>query len=208
MLSGLSILVAHKGWFMDLLFVTNNKAKIKIVNAILRKHNIKIKTRSFDFRELQDINVENVSRDKANQFLEYNKVKEPFLVMDSGLYISALKGFPGAILRPSLDTIGDVGICKLLIDFDNRSADFVHSFAMWNQRTKETKTFILSEMGKIINTPVGSKNLGWGIERIFIPNGSKKCFSQFSTYELREYWSTKLRSSQYNRFADWVKSQL
>ena len=84
MLSGLSILVAHKGWFMDLLFVTNNKAKIKIVNAILRKHNIKIKTRSFDFRELQDINVENVSRDKANQFLEYNKVKEPFLVMDSG----------------------------------------------------------------------------------------------------------------------------
>ena len=67
-----------------------------------------------DVPEIQSDNQEAVSVDKAEKYFQL--LKCPLVVMDSGLFIEELKGFPGIYTKYALDTVGIKRIIEMLND--------------------------------------------------------------------------------------------
>ena len=82
-------------------FVTANKNKLRGFEEIL---GMKLEQIEIDLEEIQDIEVEKVVEHKALE--AYEKVGKPVIVEDTGLYIEAWKGFPGALAKWVDKTIG------------------------------------------------------------------------------------------------------
>ncbi|KAF5434506.1 XTP/dITP diphosphohydrolase, partial [Candidatus Methanophagaceae archaeon] len=55
-----------------------------------------------------------VARESANYIRENRAIKKPFFIEDSGMFIHALKGFPGPYSAFVSKSIGNDGILKLM----------------------------------------------------------------------------------------------
>ncbi len=99
-----------------------------------------------------------------------------------------------------MNTIGDYGICKLLKDIENKKAIFANTIAIANPTNNTIKLFSLNLEGNISSEPKGSLNLGWGIERIFIPENSNKTIAEHSELEWKEYWTNQIKREKYKIF--------
>ena len=100
---------------MDLIYATTNKHKLAGAKQALAGTNINLiapdKTLP-DVPEIQSDDQAAVSVDKALKY--YELLKHPLVVMDSGLFIDELNGFPGVYTKYALDTIGIDRIVQLL----------------------------------------------------------------------------------------------
>ena len=100
---------------MDLIYATTNKHKLAGAKQVLAETNINLivpdKTLP-DVPEIQSDDQQAVSVDKALKY--YDLLKRPLVVMDSGLFIDELNGFPGVYTKYVLDTIGINRIVQLL----------------------------------------------------------------------------------------------
>ena len=168
------------------------------VNKILGRDLLRI---SLEIPEIQSLEVKDVIVDKAKK--AYEMTKKSVLVEDTGLYINGLKGFPGALIKWALQTIGNDGICKLLHDQEDKSAYAETGLCIYDG--KLLQTFYGRIDGTITDTPKGSTGFGW--DTIFRPNGYEKTFAQMSEEEknnismraraiskLKAYLDTKAKS--------------
>lgn len=187
---------------MHILFATGNKAKIRVMESLLNKYNIKVISQRMDFEEIQDLNINNVAIHKAKQAI--GKINEIFIVDDSGLYIPSLQNFPGSLLKPVLDTIKDYGICELLKHKEDKGATFSNTFVICNPNNNTIKSFSLNLGGTISQEPRGSSSFGWGIERIFIPVNSCKTIAEHSRLEWDKYWKSQAEGERYKSFVSYL----
>ena len=100
---------------MDLIYATTNKHKLAGAKQALAGTNINLITPDGvlpDVPEIQSNDQAVVSVDKALKY--YELLKRPLVVMDSGLFIDELNGFPGVYTKYALDTIGIDRIIQLL----------------------------------------------------------------------------------------------
>lgn len=156
-----------------IVFVTSNDNKLREVESIL---GIRLNRINIDIEEIQDIDVEKVVEKKAKD--AYEKIRKRLIVEDTGLYIEALNGLPGALIRWFLKTIGTDGICKIVNCFEKRDAYVKTAVALFDG--KNMKIFVGIVKGKISINPRGS---GFGWDSIFIPKGSTKTFGEMSKEE-------------------------
>ena len=61
--------------------------------AILEQYGITVEFAKINLVELQSDSLEQIARDKARS--AFDSLKKPVIVEDDGLFIDALKGFPG-----------------------------------------------------------------------------------------------------------------
>ena len=102
---------------MNITYATTNKYKLAGANQALLGAGLTLTAPDRelpDVPEIQSDSQEEVSIDKAQKY--YELLKSPLVVMDSGLFIKSLKGFPGVYTKYALDTIGIENIVKLLRD--------------------------------------------------------------------------------------------
>lgn len=145
---------------MNLLFITSNKAKINLARERLKRYNINVKQKKFEFREIQSLEADKVALDKANQLI--NSLKAPFLIEDSGFYVKALNGFPGTYAKHVFDLLGDKRFLKLLDNKDSRKVVSKSALVYCNPKTKEIKLFSGFYEGTLAKKPRGSnKEVGW-----------------------------------------------
>lgn len=179
---------------MKLLYATTNQYKLKGAQANLSQYGITLYQlkKPIEVTELQSSSQEVVSIDKAKKY--FNVVKRPLVVMDSGIFIDNLQGFPGVYTKYILDTIGIDGILKLVQDFPQTLA--------YTQRTITyadgtlTKIFSSKVHGRIINKKLGHN--GRDYDLVFIPNGKTKTLAEMTDEE-----KTKLTSPAWDKFAKW-----
>jgi len=107
-------------------------------------------------------------------------MKKPVVVEDTAFYIKEWKGFPGALVAWTVKTIGIEGICKLVGKERSVTAEACVSY----YDGKQMRTFCGSVKGKISKKPRGRKRFDW--DRIFIPDGEKRTFSEMSLEEKNE----------------------
>jgi XTP/dITP diphosphohydrolase len=98
------------------------------------------------------------------------KLKEPVIVEDSGIFIKALNGFPGTCSHYVHDKIGLAGLLKLLEGRKDRSAKYISAVA-YCEPGKLPVCFVGEEDGKISMKPRGSS--GFAHDAIFIHAGNK-----------------------------------
>ena len=99
-------------------FITGNSSKFEEAKHIL--NNLDLQQKAIKIDEIQG-DQEAVVIDKANK--AFNKVKQPVIVDDTGIYFEAFNNFPGTYTKHLFKSLGFEGLKKLLKD-SNKDAFF------------------------------------------------------------------------------------
>jgi len=162
-------------------FFTGNKKKYEEVKKIVESGTNgrwKVEQIKYSFLEMQTKSLKDVALKKcfdALLFLKQNDLEGICMVDDSGLFIKALKGFPGVYSSYIMDCIGQEGILKLMENEKNREAYFQCIIAIGNSITDEIKLFEGKCDGKIGHVVTSHS---FGFDGIFIPRGYSKTFGE------------------------------
>jgi XTP/dITP diphosphohydrolase len=166
-----------------LLFVTRNAGKVREVEAIL---GTPVEQLALDVPEIQSLDVEEVVREKA--LTAFARAGRPVVVEDTGLYLDALHGLPGALVRWFLTTVGPAGICALIPPGVDRGARAKSAVALCDGETVEVMTG--ETRGVIAESPVGEGGFGW--DPIFHPIGASGTFAKLDQAEKNRYLMRRL----------------
>jgi len=180
---------------MKLYFVTSNDNKLREAEQILEK---KIEKIDLDIDEIQTVDVEEVVKDKAHK--AYDVVKKPVFVEDTGLYFTGMKGFPGALIKWLLQSVGTKGICKVVDGFE-RKAVAKASICLYDG--KKYNIFTGEVKGSITENPKGSSNFGW--DPVFQPKGYDKTFAEMPAEKKNKISHRKLAFMKMKEFLDKIK---
>jgi XTP/dITP diphosphohydrolase len=161
-----------------LLFVSSNAGKAREVEELL---GLPVERLELDLPEIQALDVEEVVRQKA--LTAYQLAGRPVLVEDTGLFIAALGGLPGALVRWFLLTIGPAGISALIPPDAPRAAIARSAVALC--AGEQVEIFIGETPGEISVHPTGQGGFGW--DPIFCPAGSTRTFAEMDTVEKHHY---------------------
>lgn len=105
-----------------IIFVTGNAHKVREANDILSKVGVEVEQNNCGYPELQDDDLAVIAAFGARWAA--NGLNREVMVDDSGLFIKALRGFPGPYSAYVFDTLGNKGILKLMEEETDRSAVF------------------------------------------------------------------------------------
>lgn len=152
---------------MELFFVTSNENKLREVQAILE---FPLRQIELDIPEIQSLDVCEVVQDKALR--AFQKVGKPVVVEDTGLYIHGLNGFPGALVKWVLKTVGASWLCRGVSR--DRSAHAKTAVCFCNGKNFEIFTGEIQ--GEISFESQGASGFGW--DSIFIPKGCSETFAE------------------------------
>ena len=182
---------------MNLTYATTNKYKLAGAKQALAGTGVNLIVPDEalpDVPEIQSDDQQVVSVDKALKY--YDLLKHPLVVMDSGLFIDELNGFPGVYTKYALDTIGIDRIIQLLGG----------AARAYTQRTityfdgGEPRTFTLKIHGTLLKNPRG--NNGRNYDKYFLPDGKNKTLAEMTDDEkvelTAEVWkklATRLQKS-------------
>lgn len=184
-------------WFFlklrKIIFASTNEGKYKEILSILRDSGIDIDFVRFKSTEIQSEILEDVALEKSK--VAYEKIGQPLIVEDTGLFINSLNGFPGPYSSYVFQTIGNMGILDLLSNKKNRSALFRTVIAYNDGNVKMTFT---GETKGVISDRITEG--GWGYDPIFTPEGSSFTYGQQG---ITNKISVSHRTRALNRFAEW-----
>jgi non-canonical purine NTP pyrophosphatase (RdgB/HAM1 family) len=166
-----------------LVFVTGNLDKVEDAKKLLPE--FKIEHIDFDIPEIQSHYLPDVVEKKAT--FAYEKVKKPLFVMDTGLFLDALNGFPGPFIRWFFETVGSEKICRIANTLKDPNCHWTTILAYHDG----LKIRYLEEnvVGTIPERPRGSGGYAW--DNIVIPKGSKKTFAEMTFEEKQSFAVTK-----------------
>jgi len=169
---------------LKLVFATNNKNKLKEVQAMLT---------NFEIVSLADINCfddipETANTLEGNAILKANYVTEKFglncFADDTGLEVEALNNEPGVFSAryAGEENNAEANMNKLLSNLnkkENRKAQFRTAVAL----NIEGKQFIFEGVckGQILTTKQGDS--GFGYDPIFMPDGFNNSFAEMNMIE-------------------------
>jgi XTP/dITP diphosphohydrolase len=183
---------------MRLLFITSNPGKVEEARKYFEPLGVRVHQLHLEYPEIQADTLEEVAEYGARWLAE--RVREPFFLDDSGLFVEALKGFPGVYSAYVYRTIGYQGILKLLSGESNRKAYFKSVIAYWDG---EVHIFTGRVDGEITEEPRGKG--GFGFDPIFRPEGFEKTFAEMTTEEKN---MISHRGRALKAFAAWLKENL
>ena len=147
-----------------------------------------------EYLEPQGNDLIEIARKSAELLAE--KIKEPFFIEDSGLFIEALNGFPGPYSSYVSKTIGNEGILKVMKGVKNRKAFFKAVIAYFDG--KNVHIFSGRVDGEISNEMRGCG--GFGFDPIFLYNG--KTFAEMG----EEKNKVSHRRKALEDFFKWLKN--
>lgn len=172
---------------MQFVFVTGSAKKVTEVERIVH---IKLEHRQLDLPEVQAVDIEDVVSYKA-KFAYTMLNKKPVMIEDTGLYIEAWNGLPGALIRWFLERVGEAGVCKMMHEFPNKNAWAKTAVATFDGKLK---IFQGEVRGRIADIPAGNEGFGW--DRLFIPAGANKTFGEMLPKEKDKYSMRRIALEQ------------
>jgi non-canonical purine NTP pyrophosphatase (RdgB/HAM1 family) len=168
---------------MSFIFVTGSAHKIAEAERIL---GVKVENSRIDLPEIQAVELEEVVKYKA-QYAYEALGKKPVIIEDTGLFIEAWNGLPGALVKWFVERMGGAGICKMMQEFPNKRALAKTIVATYDG---ELHLFTGAVEGQIAATPTGKEGFGW--DELFIPKGEIKTFAEMSGHEKDKYSMRRL----------------
>lgn len=160
---------------MKLAFVTGNKGKLAEARVALEPLGIEVEMRDLKPMEIQGDSLEQISLEKARAIRHLIDV--PYIVDDGGLFVDALKGFPGVFSAHALKTIGFPGILRLMEGERERAAHF--AAVVTYHDGKDFHQFPGRCDGRIGFAPK-AKGHGFGFDPIFHATGHDETFAEMS----------------------------
>lgn len=177
--------------------VTTNTGKMREFEELLGDY-IELEQVKLECPEIQSESLEEISCHSA--IFACKVINMPVIVEDSGLFIHALKGFPGPYSSYVQKTIGNEGILKLMEGLKNRKAYFksVIGFCMPDEEPVSFEGIVKGNISREIR---GEE--GFGYDPIFIPEGYSKTFGEDK--ELKNRISHRKRAIE--NFVAWLEKK-
>lgn len=174
-------------------FVTGNKGKFMEAEAIFDD----LVQKNIGYTEIQADSLEDVASYGIKEVMA--RLEGPVMIEDAGLFIDALKGFPGVYSAYVFDTIGNQGILRLMDGTSNRRAVF-RSVVGYAEPGMETRLFQGQMPGQINFEPKGGG--GFGYDPIFEVGG--RTVAEMSIEEKNEI---SHRAASMHALKEWLKSR-
>lgn len=158
--------------------ITSNLGKLREFRAALEPLGYEVVHLLLEVEEVQADTLEEVVVDCMRQIRD-KKVKD-FIIDDSGLFVDALKGFPGVYSSYVLKTLGCEGLLKLMKEVSVRSARFECCVGCSLEGRKD---IVLTERcdGRIIEAMRGQG--GFGFDPVFAAAGEERTFAEMPLAE-------------------------
>jgi len=134
-----------------------------------------------DLPEIQSLDPHEVVRVKAEE--AYRRLRCPVLVEDYSLRFEALGTLPGPLIKWFLQELQVEGICRLLDNYDSRTAYALDLFAYCDEDGLHIFDGIMK--GTIASSIRGKT--GYGTDSIFIPDGQDKTWGEMNKDEQINY---------------------
>jgi XTP/dITP diphosphohydrolase len=180
---------------------TGNFHKFDEARRILAEFNIAAGMLRVKNVEIQSDSLEEIA--KASVIDAFNRCHLPVIVEDAGLFVDALKGFPGPYAAYAYKTISNPGMLKLMENVDDRKATFRSAIAYHDGRLAPI-CFEGEAAGRIANDEIwGNLKTGFGFDPIFQPEGSEKTFAEMTIEEKNGF---SHRANAIRKFAKWYKT--
>lgn len=177
---------------MTLRFVTGNAGKVNEVEALL---DTPVEQVDFAYVEPQASTLEPIAIAGAVESHTHLGGNDPLIVEDSGLFIEALRGFPGPYSAFVESTLGIERVWSLAESETDRSARFESVVAFTDGRRVETFT------GAVEGTIVSPRGTGgFGYDPIFEVEG--RTLAERTTAEKNEL---SHRARALESFATWYR---
>lgn len=153
--------------------ITSNEEKILEFELALKGSGIRFEVLRAEKPELRSDDQCEIVKVAAKTFAE--RLGKAVVVEDSGLFIEALKDFPGTCTKYFYKRIGNKGILQLMRGIKNRRCRY-KSAVGYCEPGKEPVCFLGSEEGRIAGKEKGK--MGWGQDHIFIPKGKSRTYGE------------------------------
>jgi XTP/dITP diphosphohydrolase len=181
-------------------FATNNVNKFNEARRILTDYDIAVGMLRVKTAEIQSDSLNEIAQ--ASVIDAFRRCHLPVIVEDAGLFIDALKGFPGPYAAYTYKTIGNAGLLKLMENVEDRKATFQSVIAYYDGQSASV-CFEGEATGKITKEERrGNGKSGFGFDPIFQPAGSEKTFAEM-TMEEKNCFSH--RANAVRKFAEWYQ---
>ena len=144
----------------------------------MRDHGYELEHVKTTYPEIQADTLEETIAPGLRWLMErYNR---PIMIDDSGLFVDALKGFPGVYSSYVFKTVGCDGILRLMEGVKNRSARFecCIGFLVPGKEPHMSKGVA---KGSIAEKKAGTG--GFGYDPVFVPEGYTKTYAQIDIPE-------------------------
>lgn len=160
------------------MFVTSNDGKFREISQKMREHGYELEHIKTTYPEIQADTLEETIAPGLRWLMEkYNK---PMMIDDSGLFVDALRGFPGVYSSYVFRTLGCDGILKLMRDVKDRSARFECCIGFMSPGDEPTMVKAVAK-GSISHEKLGTG--GFGYDPIFVPEGHTRTYAQLEIPE-------------------------
>jgi len=185
---------------MAVIFVTTNHHKFEEAKEIAARHGMEIEHRNMPYIEIQADSLEDIIKVGTQQACAL--LKAPCFAEDAGLFIRALKGFPGPYSNFVFRTLGNEGILKLMAGESDRVAEF-RSAIGYCEPGQKPEIFMGKVEGTITSEARGTG--GFGFDPIFSPReGDGRTFAEMSTSEKNKF---SHRAKAIEAFFKWYKQR-
>lgn len=182
-------------------FATNNINKFNEARTILTGYDIAMGMLRVKNVEIQSANLKEIAQTSAQD--AFKRCRLPVIVEDAGLFIDALRGFPGPYAAYAYKTIDNKGLLKLMENVEDRKAAFQSVIAYCDSDAGAPVCFEGEAVGKITNEArVGNGKSGFGFDPIFQPSESEKTFAEMTIEEKNGF---SHRAKAVRKFAEWYK---
>ncbi|MGI8649599.1 MAG: RdgB/HAM1 family non-canonical purine NTP pyrophosphatase, partial [Rubrobacter sp.] len=161
---------------------------------------VKLDRAAPDVLEIQSLDFGEVASAKARAARKaLHNPAARVIVDDSGLVVNAWNGFPGALTKWFLGSVGLDGLLKMLFAFDDRSARSVCVVAV-SDADGEIHLFRGEVNGEIAASPRGEG--GFGYDPVFIPNGHERTYSEMAS----EKQENSHRNRAFKALGTWLQA--
>ena len=161
---------------MKLKLITSNLGKVEEFRSAFSQYGVEIEHTKIPYDEIQTADLEEVVKNGMDA-LRRTGLKN-FIIDDSGLFVDALKGFPGVYSSYAQKTLGNGGILDLMTDRKEKGAEFRCCIGC----DIDGETIIVTGIckGFILESEKGKE--GFGFDPIFSVD-RKRSFAEISTEE-------------------------
>ncbi len=154
-------------------FITGNKDKLREVRALIPA----VQGIDMDLTEIQEIDAQKIIT--AKLAAAQKSQSGPFIVEDTSLYLDAMNGLPGPLVKWFVKAVGIEGIYKLTESCKSTRAT-ARTLIGYADENGIVDFFEGSISGTLV-PPRGTDGFGW--DAIFQPDSSEKTFAEMTQEE-------------------------
>lgn len=185
-------------------FATSNNWKYQHAKEYFKTKGIQVDQLAIELPESRSEDVDIIATEKA-QFA-FQKFSQPLFVIDAAFYIKGLNDFPRTYVKFTEKYIGAAGILKLLENQSNRNWEVHNVICYVNNHQQKLFHGVLK--GRVaLNLRQDNPQKVREVDRIFIPEGYTKTYSEFTKKEQDDYDNHAWKPQVFNEFMSWLKTQ-